>query len=58
MSGATASYNGAGRGGAGAEIPKIKVAQEDGHEGHSHGDKDVVDAGLRSLDHCELATRG
>ncbi|KAL1888956.1 Long-chain base-1-phosphate phosphatase [Sporothrix stenoceras] len=55
MGGATASYNGAGRGGAAADIPTIKVGQESGHEGHGHSDKDVVDAGLRSLDHYKRA---
>ncbi|CAK7207637.1 Long-chain base-1-phosphate phosphatase, partial [Sporothrix eucalyptigena] len=57
MSRATATNNGAARSGAGGDIPTIRVSEKDEH-GHSHGEGnggDVVDAGLKSLDHYKRA---
>ncbi|KIH89184.1 PAP2 superfamily protein [Sporothrix brasiliensis 5110] len=56
MSGATSIRNGAGRSDAGPDVPTIKIAEEHGHgHEHGHGDGDVVDAGLKSLDHYKRA---
>ncbi|CAK7219594.1 Long-chain base-1-phosphate phosphatase [Sporothrix bragantina] len=56
MGGATAAHNGAARGGARADIPTIKVSDKS-EQGHIHGEGggDVVDAGLRSMDHYKRA---
>lgn len=58
MGGAKAAHNGAARGGAGADISAIQVpdksTRDQSHkECHGEREGDTVDAGLKSMDHCE-----